>query len=163
MTGVRTKPWLALSLLLALALGGCAYLREAIGLGPQKPKVALADIAVTKASLAALDLAVTLRIDNPNDFALNFSRLRYKMVAAGLDVANGTYGERITVPAEGHTLIKLPLSVDTNAALKLVHELLSKSEETYAILTATADFETPFGAMEVNFEDKRALKKLAGF
>jgi len=30
-------------------------------------------------------------------------------------------------------------------------------------LTATADFDTPFGAMEAHFEDKRPLRQIAGF
>lgn len=142
---------------------GCAFLRESVGLGPQKPKVQLSAIDVQKASLAQLELLVTLRVDNPNDFDLNFSKLKYKMVAGDLEIASGTYGDRISVPATNHALIKLPLTVDSGAALKLAQDLLTKKDEVFAVMNATADFETPFGAMEVAFEDKHALKKLAGF
>lgn len=153
----------ALALTLALPLGGCAYLREAIGLGPQRPKVQLTDIAVTKATFLALDLAVTLRVDNPNNFDLRFSKLKYDMVAAGLDVARGVFDETVIVPATGFSLVKLPLRVDSQNALQLVQALLASKEEVFAELNATADFETPFGPMSVNFEDKQALKKLVGF
>ncbi len=150
-------------LLVTSFVAGCAFLRESIGLGAQKPKVQLSAIDVQKASLLSMELLVTLRVDNPNDFELNFSRLRYKMVAGDLQIASGTFDERISIPATSHALIKLPLSVDSTNALKLAQDLLTKTEEVFAIMNATADFETPFGAMEVNFEDKHALKKLAGF
>lgn len=152
-----------LALLVTSFVAGCAFLRDSIGIGPQKPKVQLAGIEVQKASLLALELLVTLRVDNPNDFELNFSKLRYKMVAGELPVASGTYDERISIPATGHALIRLPLGVDSNNALKLAQNLLTKQEEVFALMDATADFETPFGAMEVKFEDKHPLKKLAGF
>ena len=108
-------------------------------------------------------IEVTLRVDNPNDFELNFSKLKYHMVAGDLQIATGVFDERISIPATSHAMIKLPLTVDSSNALKLAQDLLTKSEEVFAIMNATADFETPFGAMEVNFEDKHALKKLAGF
>jgi len=145
-----------------LLLGGCAYLREAIGLGPQKPTVTLAEIDVDRISLAALDLTVVLRVDNRNDFALDFAKLRYTVTAAGLDVASGTYDDKISIPASGNSLIKLPLKVDTINALQLVHELLTKGDDVLAVMNATADFATPFGAMQVSFEDKKPLRKLTG-
>jgi LEA14-like dessication related protein len=154
----------ALALLAAAVLGvpGCAYLREAIGLGPQKPKVQLADIAVTKASLTALELALTLRVDNPNDFKLVFSKLKYRMEAAGLLVADGIFDETIAVPAEGHALVKLPLTIDAQNALRLAEILLKNESEVFALLNATAVFDTPVGGMDVAFEDKRPLRKLIG-
>lgn len=152
-----------LALLVTSFVAGCAFLRDSIGIGPQKPKVQLAGIEVQKASLLALELLVTLRVDNPNDFELNFSKLRYKLVAGELAIASGTFDERISIPATGHATIRLPLDVDSNNALKLAQDLLTKQDEVYALMDATADFETPFGAMEVKFEDKHPLKKLAGF
>ncbi len=149
--------------LLFAPLGGCSFFRETIGLGAQKPKVQLSQVEVTKASFTSLDLMVTLRVDNPNDFALNFSKLKYKMVAGDLALAAGTFAERVSVPAVGHALIKLPLTVDSNNAIKLAQQLLTKADEVFAVMTATADFETPLGQIEVNFEDKHELKKLAGF
>jgi len=145
-----------------LLLGGCTYLREAIGLGPQRPTVTLAEIDVDRVSLVALDLTVVLRVNNPNNFALDFAKLRYDVKAAGLDVAAGTYDDKISIPASGNSFIKLPLKVDTVNALKLVHELLTKGDDVLAVMNATADFATPLGAMQVSFEDKKPLRKLTG-
>lgn len=158
----RVALWSACMVFLTAASVSCAFLREAIGLGPQKPKVQLAEIEVIKAGLSELELAVTLRVDNPNSFDLSFSKLRYKMTALATEVASGTYDDKIVIPQGGHSLIKLPLKIDAVAALRLAHEFLTNKEETYAVIAAVADFDTPFGAMEVSFEDKRPLRQLAG-
>ncbi len=155
--------WTTLLVLAASLLGGCTYLRETVGLGPQRPKVHLADVAVTRVRLTNVDLLVTVRVDNPNGFALKFSRLRYQLTAAEADLARGVYDEPLSIPAEGQSLIKLPLTVDAKAALKLAQDLLTSSGEVFAVMKATADFGTPFGDMEVNFEDKHPLRKLTGF
>jgi LEA14-like dessication related protein len=163
--GARRSAALKTALLCALlaTASACEHLREAIGLGPRRPKVQLVDLQVARASKQALDLAVSLRVTNPNDFALRLDKLRYTAQAAGLKVAAGEAGERVEVPAAGEAVVKLPLAVDPNAALSLLHQLLTRPDEIYLELEATADFLTPVGAMEVGFTDKRPLRKLAGF
>jgi LEA14-like dessication related protein len=144
-------------------LSGCTFLKETIGLGPTKPKVQVVDVAVTKASLVALELTVRLRVDNPNGFDLDFSKLRYRMVAGELEIAKGTYDKKIKVPEHGRVDVDLPLTVDTNNALKLIKDVVQGHHDVVAETTATADFDTPLGAMAVDVVDKRPLKKLAGF
>jgi len=154
------------SLLLGVAIAvapGCAFLRDVVGLGPQSPKVSLVEVTVENFTLTALDLMVVVRVDNPNDFDLNFAKLRYKLTVDNLEIASGDYVDRLSIPSTGNAMIKLPLRVDAQSAMKLAHDLLGNAGESVAVMTATADFLSPIGAMEVNFEDKRPLKKLAGF
>jgi LEA14-like dessication related protein len=84
------------------------------------------------------------------------------VVASELEIARGVYDAPVSIPAKGKGQVKLPVSVDAKNAMKLAKELLTSTEELFAVLTATADFETPVGAMEVSFEDKKPLKALAG-
>jgi LEA14-like dessication related protein len=142
---------------------GCASLRALIGLGPIRPKVHVTDIQVVKASLLALDLAIGIKVDNPNDFDLDFSKMRYEIVAAGLSVAHGNYEPHIVVKERGSAEVRLPLSIDAANAVQLVRRMLEGKEDVVAVTTAVADFATSFGPMTVDFEDKRPLRKLAGF
>lgn len=144
----------------SFALSGCAYLKAAIGLGPTRPKVSVVEVAVSKATLTALALLVTIRVDNPNDFNLEFSLLKYEMTAGALKLASGSYDPPISVPAEGHALVKLPLAVEANNVIKLASDLLKNSNEITAIMKATAEFKSPVGNMTVDFEDKRPLRQL---
>ena len=153
----------AVMVCLAAFLGGCTYLQELVGLGVQQPKVHLVDLTVTKANMTSIEFLVSLRVDNPNSFDISFAKLRYKLTASDSQIAGGTMLQHVSVPSGGQAVVKLPLSVDGNSVLKVLHDLLTKSTETYAVLTATADFDTPFGAMEAHFEDKRPLRQIAGF
>jgi LEA14-like dessication related protein len=147
-------------LCLLLTLSGCAYLKAAIGLGPTRPKVNVVAVEVSRATLIALDLIVTIRVDNPNDFNLDFSMLKYQMTAGELNIAAGSYDPPLSVPAEGHALVKLPLTVDAGNVIKLAQEMLQGKEEVTALMKATADFATPVGNMTVDFEDKRPLRQI---
>src|SRR5690606_11595414 len=60
---------------LMMAPVGCTFLKSAIGLGPKRPKVRVQGIEVKYASLQALTLMVTIKIDNPNDFELSLKNL----------------------------------------------------------------------------------------
>lgn len=159
---VTTKHLIIPFVCAAALLQGCSFLKEAIGLGPRRPTVQVHAIEVKKASLLALDLQVTVQVENPNDFALNVSRLKYHMTAGDLEVAEGRYDPRISVPAGGKSLINLPLSVNATSVIRLVQMVVDGASDPEAFLVATADFETPFGPIEVDFEDRRPLRKLAG-
>ena len=145
-----------------LLLQGCAYLKEAIGLGPRQPKVQIYAVEVKKATVMAIELQVTIQVENPNDFALKLSRLRYDMNAESLDVASGQYDPEITIPPSGKTFVKLPLTVNAESVIKLMQMLLDGNADPEALITATADFQTPFGPIEVDFDDRRPLRKMAG-
>jgi LEA14-like dessication related protein len=147
-----------------LAGSSCAHFREAIGLGPRRPKVELVGIELKQASLAAVDVVLTLEVDNPNDFELAFAKLRYQMDAAGVRIAQGTYEDRIAIPAEKKAQVRLPLAIDPIAAMKVLRDAVDQGTAggADALLKATADFETPVGMMEVNFEETRPLRKLLG-
>lgn len=148
---------------IALSATACAAFRTLIGLGPLRPKVQVTDIQIEKANLMALDLIVSVRVDNPNDFALDLSNLHYQLQAAGLSVASGNYAPRIVIAEKASQTIRLPLSIDPAAALKLAQQLIGGTDDVTAVTTAVADFVTPFGPMTVDFDDARPLRKLAGF
>lgn len=148
---------------LLLVTSACTYLKEVIGLGPVHPKVKVTEITVVQASLSAIDLLVSIHVDNPNGFDLEFSKLQYQMMAGSLAIAKGMYAQTVNIPEDGQAEIKLPLTIDARNAFKLLNDILSKQEDTFAVWTATAEFSTPFGAMDVDFEDRRPLRKFVNF
>ena len=151
-------PILGIIVGIALNLGGCAYLKEAVGLVVRKPQVSLVAIDVEKADFSSLDLLVSLQIDNPNDFAIRFFNLRYDLNAAGKLLATGKFDDKITVPKEGRQLLRLPIAVDTRSAVGLASQLLRGRQDLMAELTATTFFEGPLGPIEVNVSESKALR-----
>ncbi len=140
----------------------CAYLKEVVGIGPLRPKVTLSEIEVKHVSMVALSLEIAIKVDNPNDFDLKLKNLKYDMVASEVKLADGTYREEITIPASGNTIVKLPVAVDPNHAIKLIKHLLQNGKEIIATVNAEADFATPFGDTEVSFEETKPLRKFVG-
>ena len=147
----------------AALLSHCAYLREVIGLETLQPKVRVVDISLRGLSAQAAQLLITLTVDNPNDFELHFSNLTYELAVGTKILAKGQLADGAVVPARGQQRVKLPLAVDSVAVMTVVHELLSKSKDLEAVVAATAEFETPFGAMDVDFVDRRSMRAMAGF
>lgn len=161
---VLLSAWRATLVLLAGAmLTGCAYLKELVGLEPVKPRVQLLALEVSKASLSRIDLKCTLRVDNPNDFALTFANLKYALSVAGMALAAGEHLPELKIPGEGHAVFPLKIAIDAGNALKLTRKLLQSKGEEAALLQASFDFITPLGPMQVRLEELRPLAKIAGF
>lgn len=154
---------LAASVALLTAPASCTLLRETIGLGPVRPQVALVEIEITKLSLSSLDLMVTLKVDNPNEFSLTFRNLHYRLDVDTMALAEGRYAEMVQIAARGKQLVRLPIRINAANTANLVRQFLKSETSPIALLTATANFVTPFGDVQVNIEEKKPLAKLAGF
>jgi LEA14-like dessication related protein len=146
---------------LFLATTSCTYLKEAIGLGPIRPKITLHQVEVKYATIQALTLVVSIKIENPNDFDLNLKNLQYDVHALELKLATGNYKERISVPAEGSYMVKLPVAVNPVNAIAVIKKIMAQGPDVKATVKASADFESPVGDMEVAFEQTKALSDLA--
>ncbi|BEV73684.1 LEA type 2 family protein [Paludibacterium sp. THUN1379] len=97
--------WGLMAMLLAL-LVGCS------NLALKKPDVQVANIETGKTTLLSQDFTVTLRVQNPNETALNAQGLSFELMANGKKVANGLSNQPISVPAMGESLV--PLTVHTS-------------------------------------------------
>lgn len=154
---------LAVSLLVLLAPSSCTLLRETVGLGPVRPQVALVSIEISKMSVQSIDLLATLRVDNPNEFALTFRNLLYHLAVDATFLAEGRYADTLQIAAREKKLVRLPIRINAANAIKLVRQFLQSEGSPVATLSATANFVTPLGDMRVNIEEKKPLAKLAGF
>ena len=139
-------------------LNGCTYLKELIGLGPQRPEVSIRNIAVEGISLHSVDLRLTLHVENPNSFELVLGTLSYTIDAVGMAIAKGEYSDTFKVPAKSSNQIKLPLTVDARNILKLINEIMkARGEKIEAVTNLRARFITPVGSMDVNIKDEQPL------
>ncbi len=107
--------------LLALALlTGCAGLAQR----PEPPIVSVADIRMGDASLMEQRFVVTLRLQNPNDFALPLRGLRYDLKLNGHAFARGVSPAAVTVPAYGEKTLQVTV---TSNLLSLFRQLQALS------------------------------------
>ena len=110
MTSSRTNSLFVL--LAALLLGACASMP-----GRDPLQVAVAGIEPLKGEGMELRFLVKLRVQNPNDAALDYDGVYVKLDVLDSTFATGVSSERGTVPRFGETLIGVPVTV---SAMRMV-------------------------------------------
>jgi LEA14-like dessication related protein len=93
-----------------LALAGCGAWRDR-----DPPKVLLAGVEALPGQGMELRLAVKLRVQNPNDAAIDFDGLALDLEVRGMDFASGVSDQKGSVPRFGETVITVPVTVSVLA------------------------------------------------
>jgi LEA14-like dessication related protein len=100
--------------LVALALSACATL-------PDPVNVSVAGIDSLPGEGLELRLLVKLRVQNPNDMAVNFRGASVRMDVQQRAFATGVMNTAGTLPALGETLVEVPVTV---SAWNIVRQVL---------------------------------------
>jgi LEA14-like dessication related protein len=104
---------LALTTLLAFAMTGCASLLD------QDPlRVDLAGLEPLPGQELEMRFAVKLRVQNPNDHAVDFDGVALDLDINGQPLASGVSDQRGSVPRFGETLVTVPLSISAFSAVR---------------------------------------------
>lgn len=94
-------PWIVL-----LLVQGCAY----VPARTEPPRVHLTGIQLQQAELFEQRYLLRLRIQNPNDFALNVRGLDFRLDLNGERFADGVSNHAFEVPAYGEALAEVEVS-----------------------------------------------------
>ena len=109
-----------LPMILVLLLAGCA------GLPLGEPlKVTVARLEPLPSDGLEARFAVTLRVQNPNEAALEFDGVSLQLELADKDFGSGVSDQRGSVPRFGEALITVPVTVPVTAILRQVFGLAS--------------------------------------
>lgn len=111
-------------LLLSLLLAACSTLSW------QKPQVSIADIEPGKSTLFEQTFTLTLRLQNPNNYALSAKGLVFDVAVGGEKLARGVSPQVIQVAALSESLVKVELHTSTRHWLKQVGRLLEHPDST---------------------------------
>ena len=82
-------------------IAGCASLSQY----PEPVKVTLSDLRPSNMTLLEQSYLLKVRVQNPNDAALNVRGMSYEISLNGKEFAHGVRGEPFTVPAFGETIV----------------------------------------------------------
>jgi LEA14-like dessication related protein len=97
-----------LAIVLAAALGACATLP-----GTEPLQVTVADIESMEGEGMEMRMLVKLRVQNPNESALEFDGVYIKVQVLDRTLATGVSDQRGVVPRFGETIVAVPLTVST--------------------------------------------------
>lgn len=135
-------------------LAGCA------GMGLHQPlQVNLVGIDPLPGEGMEMRMAVKLRLQNPNDAALDFDGVSLSLDLRGTTFATGVSAERGSVPRFGETVVTVPVSVSALAAMRQIIGLASAKEKQAADYALRGQLSsTGFGG--VQFESKGEIDVL---
>jgi LEA14-like dessication related protein len=131
-------------------LAGCAMLGQ-----PEPVRVNVVGIEPLSGEGMELRMAIKLRIQNPNDAALDFDGLSIELDVRGSPFATGVSDQRQSVPRFGEIVISVPVSVSALAAVRQAIGLATSERPIvdYALHGRLAG--TQFGGLR--FESKGAI------
>ncbi len=134
MSEMRRAKRILLVFLLPLALTAVSckgLVKEAF----RTPKVRLIDVALVSNPLSdpmkPWDFALSLEVNNPNDYALHVSYVAYSAFIGRERVADGDHHEEIRLGASGFTVVKVPFSIRPEVFLDAARQTLLGRKLTY--------------------------------
>jgi LEA14-like dessication related protein len=104
---------------LALLLVGCAVLPE-----HDPPRVNVVGIEPLASEGLEVRLAVKLRIQNPNDAAIEYDGISLDLELDGKPLASGLSDARGTVPRFGEAVLSVPVTISVLAAVRQAKGLI---------------------------------------
>ena len=110
---IRSLPLVAA---VALSLAGCAGLPHT-----DPPQVTVVDFAPAEGEGLEARMQLKLRVQNPNNAAIEFTGIYVELKVLGKSFASGVSNESGTVPSFGETVIGVPVSV---SVIRIVSEAL---------------------------------------
>jgi LEA14-like dessication related protein len=99
--------------LVPAALAGCAAFT-----GADPLKVFLVGIEGLKGEGLELRLAVTLRLQNPNEATVEFDGVALDLEVNGLELASGVSDQRGSVPRFGESVLTVPVTISALAMVR---------------------------------------------
>jgi LEA14-like dessication related protein len=97
-------------------LGGCASLQ-----GTDPPQVTVAGIEPLQGQGMEVRLLVKLRVQNPNDAAINYNGVALEMDVQGKTFASGVSDQSGSVPRFGEAVIDVPMTI---SAFRMVRQAM---------------------------------------
>jgi LEA14-like dessication related protein len=113
---MRSLPSLVVAIVLAAGLSGCATLASRDPLN-----IDVAGIEPLPGEGLELRLAVTIRVQNPNDFAMEYTGAALALDLNGRKLASGVSAAVGTVPRYGESVFTIPVTI---SAFNMVRQVL---------------------------------------
>lgn len=117
----------------------------------KSPTVSLVEVEMGRTGLLSQELVLTLRVGNPNDFAIPLEGLALSVAVNGRDLADGLSDETVTLPRLGYADVTVLATASTLGVIRELISLGSDAKLGYSI-SGTAYVGTPLGRRAVPYD-----------
>ncbi|MGI9302979.1 MAG: LEA type 2 family protein [Gammaproteobacteria bacterium] len=141
-----------------LVLSGCAGLEQIV----QTPAAVVENVELGNVGVQGMTALFTLKVDNPNAFALAVSGLGYALSLNGRELFQGESDQSISVPANGSGSVTLPITVGFADLMEAVPNLLTSRAVDYEFngFAKAGPFKIPY-RRNGQFDLQSALRLMA--
>lgn len=142
---------------LILSGGGCSGIGDLF----KEPDIQLDHVVVHGLGLTGGNLDLVVKVENPNAFSLQGTKLAVGFDVEGSHLGDITYNDDFTVSQNGTTTITLPLRFGWSGVGSAVRAALSYGDLPYK-MKGQAELQTPWGRKVVPFthEGRAPLTRL---
>ena len=97
----------------------------------ERPKVSIQKVEMGKLSLSGGSAKFLIKIKNPNRFPIPLSGFDYGLSLNGIEVANGTREQKVTIGGGESKVVAVPLVFSFSNMLNLLPNLISSRDLKY--------------------------------
>jgi LEA14-like dessication related protein len=146
-------------LALVVSIGGCSGIGDLF----REPDIQLERAVVRGIGVTGGNLDLVVKVENPNNFNLQGTRLELGFDVEGEHLGDIVYDNDFAVPENGTTTITLPLKFGWAGVGSAVRAALGYGDLPYK-MKGQAELKTPWGRKEIPFthEGRVPLTRLAG-
>ena len=142
-----------------MSVAGCSALgKQAL----KDPVVTLADVKVTGVGLNGGALDVVLNVQNPNDFRLDATQLKYQVLVDTVPFANGITTQRFTVEGKRSQQVHIPINFTYAGVGQAGRQLMNTGSVNYTV-KGDVTVGSPIGNLTVPFSQTGRYSTLGGY
>jgi LEA14-like dessication related protein len=144
--------------LTAALLAGCATLGRQVF---EQPVVTFKDVSIRGIGLQGGSLDVLLNVYNPNRFALDATRLTYRLLVDSVALGTGALDQRFVVQRGDSATVRLPVQFSFAGLGAAGRQLLRSGAVNYRVL-GDVTVSTPIGSFTRPFDQTGQFSNLSG-
>ena len=138
-------------LLLVLALSTYSQCKSFARTLFTDPKVTVENVVVRDVALSGVTLDVTVAIDNPNSYGVDFSKLKYKVFIEGEELLKGETNEKSIIDGKKKNFVTLPLEIKYKGLKSGISGVFNKKKIHYKF-TGVVVLDTKVGNLSFDVE-----------
>ncbi len=135
---------------------GCPDVQDVIEQVGGEPEVKVKDLVITGISAKALDLALSMEVDNPLPAEINLAGMDYDLQLAGSKMAGGESKDPMQIKAMDKSVLKVPFSLSYKDVQNVYDAAKGKDEIPYQV-KGTVKLATPAGDLPIPYDVKGNL------
>jgi LEA14-like dessication related protein len=116
-----------------IALSGCAELLNLLKMSSvKKPTAAITDTKINGLSFSKVDLLFDVKIDNPNNVAIDLAGMDYDLKINNKALVTGNQKEPLSIMAMGNSNVQIPVSINYNDLYQAIRSLSNQDKSEYS-------------------------------